>query len=105
MSRFISCGTPSEECTGAKAIMNNGWRGALKAHSSSEDAFKCHANHLVKLGFVQHGPREFINPEGGAIRVLTKKSHFGSPLRGGKEDKGKGGKRLVPKRKASGAII
>lgn len=105
MSRYVACGCPSEECNGAKVLLNNGWRGAMKAHTSSEEAFKCHSNWLLKQGFKQCGPREFENPVGGYIRVLSKKSHFGSPLRGGKVgDKGKTGNRLVPRR-GCGAVI
>jgi hypothetical protein len=65
---------------------------STRAHTSPEGAFNCHARHLVNdKGYEQIGPREFREPNGGPIRVLTKKSRFGGVLRGGKRGETGGG--------------
>lgn len=80
--RFHMCGTPSHECSGAKRIVP--WPGDVRAHEDPAAAFKCHKSYLIRLGFTEVGRRELVNPETGAIRVLTKPSRFGAPLRQGK---------------------
>lgn len=57
----------------------------MKTHLTPEQAFKCHAKYLVKVGYVQLSTREFRAPDGSGIKVLTKQSRFGGKLRNGKE--------------------
>ena len=75
-------------------------------HHTSEQAFKCHAADLLRQGFKQIGTREFAPPDGGPIRVLTKKSRFGGLLRGGKSGEAKGGPptRAMPVGRTGGFI-
>ena len=84
--RKILCGVPEEHCTGAKIITDQMLPSKTpKAHASSGEAFDCMARHLVgDLGFVRMGGREFRPPEGGSIRVLTKRTRYGGHLRAGK---------------------
>lgn len=79
------CGVPSEKCAGIRLTVNHGLGGGTRGHVSPEEAFKCHARHLLKEGWVQVGPRDFRPPDGGPILVLTKRTKFGGKLRSGKE--------------------
>lgn len=78
---YTLCGTPKEECSGAMLAVP--W-GTVKAHSDPVSAFKCQKRHLIASGYKEVGMRELVSPETGAIRLLTKPSHFGGPIRGGK---------------------
>ncbi len=80
------CGTPVDNCGGSIGKLSAGLaKGrAQKVHNSSEQAFNCHARYLVSEGFEKLSSREFRNPDGSGIRVLTKKSRFGAKLRSGK---------------------
>lgn len=40
---------------------------------------------LLSRGYTQISQREFEPPDGGPVRVLSKKSHYGERLRLGKE--------------------
>jgi len=105
--KFSICGVPVQHCSGSEAILSSHMRKMPqpKIHSSSESAFNCHARYLVDvLGYERRGSREFSPPDGGPIRVLTKKSRFGGGLRRGKSpDKKKGG-RLMPEKFTGGLI-
>lgn len=96
--RKVLCGTPTEECTGSSFVTDQKLS-SKKAHPTHEEAFDCHASYLVRAGFKRLGMREFQSPDGGPIRMLTKKSRFGGRLRSGKE-----GTRYQPERGA-GLII
>lgn len=85
--RFL-CGVPASECEGTLTRMH--LSAGMHTHGSSVDAFKCMKRYLLRHGYTQIGPREFSapptpeNPDGGPIRVLTKKTRYGAPLRPGK---------------------
>lgn len=104
--RAYFCGVPNRCCQGSDCILSSHLRkGQPKVHYTSEAAFKCHANWLVKeLGYERRGNREFAMPNGGPIVVLTKKSRFGGELRGGKRAAGKRSNRLMPARFPGGLI-
>lgn len=93
-----SCGVLSEFCTGGLTQVSSGLKKSGKTHSSPQEAFKCYARWLIRQGYKQVGPREFCNGD-GPILVLTKKSRFGSRLRGGKGD------RQIPSVTPGGHII
>jgi hypothetical protein len=86
--RRYLCGVIAHECEGTLTRMHIS--AGMKTHGSSVDAFKCMKHYLLRQGYTQVGPREFCapptpeNPEGGPIRVLTKKTRYGAPLRPGK---------------------
>lgn len=98
MNRYL-CGTPKEQCSAGLVGANNGLSGNIKAHSTREEAFRCHVRHLLKQGYTRVGSREFASPNNGPVLVLAKKSHFGGVLRTGKKGEGqhKGG-RYMPER-------
>lgn len=88
--RKYLCGVPREHCSAplvAASAMMEGFDKRIKAHGSSEEAFRCMAHYLVNVvGAEQIGSREFRMPdsEGGGVRVLTKKSRYGAEVRTGK---------------------
>lgn len=92
------CGLSDNECTGNGKAVSNGLKKFHKVHGSSEQAFKCYAAYLIRNGYEQIGPREFAAPNNGPVMVLTKKSKFGSRLRGGKGD------RYMPEHNVGGLI-
>ena len=93
----VLCGTPEQYCTGGH-ITTDQQLNSRKAHVSHSDAFKCHARYLVRvLGFTRLGAREFVNPENGYVRVLTKQSRFGGLMVSGKE-----GRHMPEKRRRGG---
>jgi hypothetical protein len=77
---------------------NNSLGKTIKAHGSSEQAFKCYEQYLLRNGYKKIGSREFQPIAGGPVMVLTKKSHFGGRLRKGKsgEKAVSSGNRFVP---------
>jgi len=88
------CGVPFEHCMApmkdcSASLRDRHYRtGALKAHSSRDESFRCCVHYLTKvLGYKRVGGREFSPPDGGPIRVLTKKIRFGGRLRGGKQER------------------
>src|SRR5688572_10496009 len=84
MAQRTLCGTPKEHCNGSSHPVNKGMH-YPKSHQSPPEAFKCHARYLINvLNYQQIGPREFRPPDGSETRVLTKMSHFGGQIRGGK---------------------
>lgn len=96
----ILCGVPDYHCQGG-ILSTDQQLGTKKAHGSHEDAFRCYARYLVKvLGFTRVGAREFQNPNNGPIRVLTKKSRFGTRLMAGKG--GDKGSRYMPRLEEAG---
>ena len=99
MARKVYCGTPNNECFGFPHITNSmlNMASSVKLHADSAEAFKCYKRWLISQGFEQIGPREFAK-DGGPIRVLTRKSKFGTMMRSGKGKDGAspGNTRFVP---------
>ncbi len=95
------CGTPTEYCCGGLAKPAPALQKTVhKSHTTPEDCFACYSTYLVDvLKYVPVGGREFAPPDGGPIRVLTKKSRFGARLRGGKEE------RMMPQQFLSGSVL
>lgn len=86
--RAYMCGVPREECrSGVKQVDKD----SIPAHATPDGAFRCHADHLIRAGFTRLSPREFVNPKTGCVRVLTRPSKFGAPLRLGKRGDKEGG--------------
>jgi len=102
MARIVMCGTPPEHCTGGKVTTNTFLaKSNPRAHRSHEEAYRCYRRYLLKMGYEDIGGRCFRPPDGGPIRMLTKKSRFGASLRLGKL-----GERWMPKsRGRSGVVI
>lgn len=100
------CGVPQSSCTGGVLKSSQGIRG-LRAHGSSEEAFKCKARHLIASGYTRVGQREFQAPNNGAIEVLTKKIRYGGRLRRGKSEPQKGttASRHMPHTRTGGLVI
>lgn len=92
------CGVDETYCTGSLTPLNAGLRKDLpKAHSSTTEAFNCMKNSLLQQGYTQVDSRSFAPPDGGPIRVLTKKIRFGGKMRNGKE-----GTRNMPHKRGGG---
>ena len=104
--RRVVCGVPKEYCCGGEFVVNYS-AAPIKAHQTSGEAFACYRRYLVSiLGYKQVGPREFSPPDGGPIRVLTKRSRFGGQLRGGKHAEGqRQTDRGNPKDRGAGGLI
>ena len=83
----ILCGVPDGECSGDLTITGPKWSGHRKVHTTREEAFRCKAKHLTRLGYTQVGSQEFSPPDGGPVLALTKKSRFGDRARRGKENR------------------
>lgn len=85
MSRHfvVLCGTPDADCVGGKYMTDQ--QLPRKAHASRDEAFRCYTRWLKKEGFERLGPREYRNPENGYVRIITKRTRFGTLLRAGKE--------------------
>jgi hypothetical protein len=87
----------------------NAWLGGnmmQKVHPDSVAAFKCHRKYLINVeGFTPLSSRDLRAPDGSGVRVLTKQSHFGAVLRGGKSgDKSTSANRVMPMKGRSGVI-
>lgn len=96
--RLYTCGVPHSHCTGSYVAANQGQNKGIYAHGSTQQAFACHKKYLLNQGFKQIGSKEFVDPESGYVRVLTRPGKFGGVMRGGKSgDKGGTNKRVVPK--------
>ncbi len=81
MRRYL-CGVKNG-CTGGNIETP---KGMMKGHPTSTEAFKCKCRSLLRQGYIQSGSREFsLNDE--PILVLSKKTHFGGVIRGGKTEK------------------
>jgi hypothetical protein len=93
---------PFEHCTGGLTSTDQLIQGrkSFRGHSTRPEAFGCMRRHLLKSGWSQIGAREFSPPDGGPIRVLTKKSHYGGLMVLGKG--GESGKRFMPDSRKSG---
>lgn len=85
-NRMYLCGVPEQHCVGGTFKVGTGYRGPRKGHSDRLAAFRCMVRYLKSQGYTQIGPREFAGPNGGPVRVLTKKSRYGGVLRYGKEN-------------------
>lgn len=83
-----TCGTPKETCSGAKLTVSHHLQGTSQSrgHATPEDAFKCHRKHYLDQGYTMLDGRALVPPAeiGGPVVILTKPSHFGAALRGGK---------------------
>lgn len=79
-----ACGTPYQHCGGGIGQVSHALIGKVKLHSSPQQAFNCHVKYLISQGYEKVGAREYKAPDGSGIRVLTRKSRFGSPMRPGK---------------------
>lgn len=77
------CSTPQEHCGGARTKFSNGLGKAGKTHGTPQDCCKCYKRYLLKLGYTQIGPREFVLGDGPVI-LVNKASKSGTRLRGGK---------------------
>ena len=98
---MFMCGTSKEDCTGSICSVNHGLNnGKVMAHGSRDQAFNCHKKALLKQGYVQIDSRAFRAPDDRPTVVLTKKAHFGSMLRNGKE-----GTRNQPMGHRNGVIV
>lgn len=98
--RIVKCPTPKDKCTGGTYPFLPGLGGSIRAHSSSDEAFRCYRRYLVKFeGYEPIGPREFRPPDGGPILVLAKRSRFGTAMRLGKEG------RHMPRERHGGYIV
>jgi hypothetical protein len=75
------CGTPREHCTGSPSTVD---KESVGTHATAHEAFACHRQYLISIGFKPIGPRELIDPADGYVRVLTKKIRFGASARRGK---------------------
>lgn len=104
MRKYL-CGVPNSDCCGSSSSISS--VPYAKAHSTTTEAFKCMQSYLLKQGYTKtECPRSFLPPDGGPIRVLTKKSHFGTPPRGGKRgDNGADAGNRVRPMKRGGTII
>ena len=102
----FTCGVHEQHCTGGECVLSHHLRKqVVKVHNSPDAAFNCHARYLMNvLGYTRRGPREFAPPDGGPIRVLTKKSRFGGRLRGGKKPQGTKGRRVMPEFFTGGVV-
>ena len=84
MRRHI-CGTPREHCTGSPTTVD---KESVGTHATAHEAFACHRQYLISIGFKPIGQRELIDPTDGYVRVLTKKIRFGASVRRGKGPEG-----------------
>lgn len=83
-----TCGVPAAECGGSKITVSAGLSSSSqgRAHGTPQEAFRCRKAYLVSLGYTPTGTRTLSPPPhiGGGVLVLTKPSHFGGRMRGGK---------------------
>jgi hypothetical protein len=96
------CGTPPEHCGGSLTVLSAGFKNkGIKTHHSPQEAMRCHGRYLVGvLGYEKLSSREFRDPKGSGIRVLTKPCRFGASMRAGKE-----GNRNMPDGRRTGGVI
>ena len=80
MRRHI-CGTPAANCTGTRSTVD---KDPVGTHATAPEAFACHRQYLVSIGFKPVGQRELTDPADNYVRVLTKKIRFGASVRRGK---------------------
>ena len=107
MSLIYTCGVDKRFCSGSAASGSSGLR-HIRTHSSSEEAFRCMARHLVNdEGYERTGSRTFAPSDGGPILVLDKKSKFGGVLRKGKRgtDTASSASRVMSKKRTGGFIL
>jgi hypothetical protein len=93
------CGVPLLHCTGAQTELDFAGQvfDTVKVHGTPQEAFACYAKYLVSvLGYTRIGGREFSPPGGGHVRVLTKPSRFGAPLRRSKHELSASANRWLP---------
>ncbi len=92
----VLCGVPEEHCIGG-ALSTDQRLGTAKCHGGHSDAYRCYARYLIRVkGFTWLGGRDYRPPDGGPIRILTKKIRFGSRLTTGKFD------RFMPEKREAG---
>ena len=63
-----TCCVPKKYCSGGDLEK----KGKFKFHATPEEVLKCKQRYLRLMGFEQISSREFVNPDNGYIRVLTK---------------------------------
>ena len=98
---IFACGVPRINCSGQLAKVSHGLDNSqIKTHSTHDGAFACMSAYLIKIGYTRIGGREFSPPDGGPVRVLTKRTRYGAPLRNGKE-----GNRHMPCYHRSGIVV
>jgi len=100
------CGVPFEHCMGGEISRTSSFLGAsgrIKAHTTSQEAYKCMERYLVEVeGYTKGRNHEFHKP-GHPCRVLTKPSQFGGELRHGKSLES--GRWMPSARGRSGVVI
>lgn len=108
MPAKVLCGTPKEYCIGDIKPANQSLGKTCRCHQTHQEAFKCYAQYLIKIGYKQIANNEF-QKDNDPILILTKKCRFGAQMRRGKGiDKGQGADRYVPQNghySKSGTII
>lgn len=99
------CGVPYADCCGSTSMMPKSIsQGGKKVHNTTQEAYRCMRRYLIKQGYEEIGRGEFRKP-GEPVKLLSKQSKFGTPLRKGKSPQdGKGGNRYTLKYTNSGYI-
>lgn len=103
----VFCGVAKAECSGSLLPMSASFKD-MKAHNSVGEAFDCMKASLMSKGYTQLDSRAFVPPDGGPVRVLTKRSRYGARLRPGKRGEGGGSgviTRHMPMIRHGGVII
>lgn len=97
-SRYrVLCGVPKEYCSGSKLSTDQAFP-TDKCHSSHTEAYRCMARYLVKvLKYTALRNHSFAPPDGGPVRILTKRSRYGGLLIFGKEHT-----RFMPEKRRQG---
>lgn len=102
MAQRFYCGVPTKQCQGSTIIQNRGLTGKIaRGHVTNEEAFECYRRWLISQGYERIGPREYALP-GEPILILTKRTKFGTRMRLGKSQEGKGS-RYMPR--SGGGLI
>ena len=101
--RRYLCGVPAEKCGGGILKTTKGIM-ASRAHVTSSEAFTCYVAHLLRLGYEQIGPRQFASPDGGPVRIISKRMKFGGVLRTGKSTQGQEADRYVSSKEMGGLV-
>lgn len=81
-ARFL-CGVPKDSCVGGFLSTDQKFS-TNKCHATRVEAMQCMSRYLIQIGYVRLSSREFVNPQNGYIRMLSKRARFGGRLRSGK---------------------
>lgn len=98
MRRYL-CGV-KDGCSGS---MMETPLGMVRVHLTSESAFACKCQEMRRQGYTRVGSRAFCL-DSGPVRILTKPSHYGAELTGGKREK-QTGKRCAFKGRTGGSVF